>query len=884
MGSQLFSDINPISFTNQDITEDNPKTPTRTTKKKKIGTITNQEEESSKAESDVLTIKMKHNRLCEDKELIDNCIIKHFFMRTLEKGARLEIIKEMSYATVPSNTIIFQQGTPGNFFYILKVGTVELYIDGNKIKTFSVGESFGELALLHGAPRSGTVKAITECGLWVLERKNFRKIVDHITKMNFEENKTFIQSVPILNSIEHYQQAILCVSLIKETFEEGKYIVKEGESADCIYIIKEGEVNIVHEGKVVRTLKKGENFGERSILVQSVRSMDVVAKSNCVCYSISKATLQNMLGERYITLLFLNFIKASFLTSKYFKVFNSNLFKDIFPFFEAINLGPGSIAFEKGYIKSSHIVVIIDGHLIDKDKKEIVANRGALLFEEQLLNNSQEQIDCDLITEFDCLLLKAKTEDVIKTLGGSLQEILNKSDIIDTLSKVSVFKNLSNTKMGILTSKIGIENFEDGQKIITEGETGDKFYIVKKGKVDITVNGKYIRTLNEKEYFGERALFFNEHRSATITSKGPVSVFFLCQNDFMSTIEENMKQHLLNRLYLQDDTIELNDLLFVRALGSGNYGSVSLVQSKKNKFTYAIKGISRKQINYEQLHNNLELERSILLQIDHPFIVKLVKTLKDDRFIYFLMEYIQGKELFDTIRDIGLLSSFQTQFYGGSLLLAMEYLHNRKFIYRDLKPENVMVLNKNGYIKLIDFGTCKIIDDRTSTIIGTPHYMAPEVVLGEGYSFQVDCWSIAICMYEFMCGGVPFGENADDPMEVYLAVVNTKLSFPSFCKDRDFKNLMTHMLNKNPVKRLTKIERIKNHVWFQDFNWEQLIEMNMKAGYLPLGKEKDDEVLVATDQLFVDYAKKNYVEYEPKKGSSIDKVKMVSFDQWYENY
>ena len=160
MGSQLLRDISPINFTNQDLTIDNTKAPTRTTKKK-IVTITNQEEESSKIESEVLSIQMKHNRLCEDKELIDNCIIKHFFRRTLEKTARLEIIKEMWFVIIPSNTIIFQQGTPGNFFYILKVGTVELFIDGKKIKTFSVGESFGELALLHGAPRSGTDKAIT---------------------------------------------------------------------------------------------------------------------------------------------------------------------------------------------------------------------------------------------------------------------------------------------------------------------------------------------------------------------------------------------------------------------------------------------------------------------------------------------------------------------------------------------------------------------------------------------------------------------------------------------------------------------------------------------------------------------------------------------------
>ena len=120
-----------------------------------------------------------------------------------------------------------------------------------------------------------------------------------------------------------------------------------------------------------------------------------------------------------LTLLFLNFIKASFLTSKYFKIINSDLLKEIFPLFEAINLGLGSTAFEKVYVKTNHIVIIIDGHLIDKEKNEIVANRGGLLFEEQLLNNSQEQIDCDLITEFYYLFLKSKTEDVIKTLGES---------------------------------------------------------------------------------------------------------------------------------------------------------------------------------------------------------------------------------------------------------------------------------------------------------------------------------------------------------------------------------------------------------------------------------------------------------------------------------
>ena len=206
-------------------------------------------------------------------------------------------------------------------------------------------------------------------------------------------------------------------------------------------------------------------------------------------------------------------------------------------------------------------------------------------------------------------------------------------------------------------------------------------------------------------------------------------------------------------------------------MGQGSYGNVSLVKCEKNNYFYAIKNISNKQILYSKLHQNIELERNILLKIDHPFIVKLVKTMKDKNYVYFLMDYIKGKELFDVIRDIGLLNKFQTQFYGASIMLAVNYLHERKFVYRDIKPENIMVLG-NGFIKLIDFGTAKAINDRTKTIIGTPHYMAPEVILGEGYSFKVDFWSIGICMYEFMCGGVPFGENHEEPMDVYLSVIN----------------------------------------------------------------------------------------------------------------
>ena len=725
-------------------------------------------------ESLVFTIIKKHNKEWEDSQLIEDCLMRHFFLRSLEKQARIEIIKQMSLCFIEKNKIIFNQGTPGNFFYILKEGTVELIIDGKHKKDINQGENFGELALLHGALRSGTVKTKTDCFFWVMERKNFRKIVDHITHITFEENKKFVNSIPILSSLGHTEKTILCNNLYKESFEEGTYIVKEGEQSSCLFFVKEGEVECINpkdNNKVIRTIKKGEYFGERSILIDSTRTLDVIAKTKCLIFSLSVSTLQTMLGENFRSHLYLNLVKNAFLKSKNFKKLNIKLFDQVFQLFTAENHEKEEIVYPEGYLCSSKISVLIDGCLINGKTKEIVGQRCGILFEDDILNNTNKKIDFPVIASPDCLIIEAETKSVLDIFQCTMKELIEKSVSIERLRKVNLFKNFSTGKLDLVSQKIKICLIKNGQNLITQGEEGTRFYIIKSGKVDIFVNNKYIRTMNENECLGERALFFQEPRSATAKANGDVEAFYLEKEDFTSTIETNMKEFLMNRLYLQDNTVQLSDLLFYDKLGSGNYGSVSLVKSKKNNFFYAIKNISTKQILFEQLHKNLELERSILLQIDHPFIVKLVKTLKDQKHVYFLMEYIKGKELFDIIREIGELSKYQTQFYAASMMLAVDYLHQRKFIFRDIKPENIMVLT-NGYIKLIDFGTAKAITDRTMTTIGTPHYMAPEVILNDGYSFEVDFWSIGICMYEFMCGPVPFGEDAEDPMDVYLSIIN----------------------------------------------------------------------------------------------------------------
>jgi cGMP-dependent protein kinase len=465
-----------------------------------------------------------------------------------------------------------------------------------------------------------------------------------------------------------------------------------------MYIIKEGEVSCSTNGVEIRVLKKGDHFGEKSLLLECPRTLDVIAKTQCIIYSISIETLNSLFGDKYKDVLLLNFVKMAFALSPNFNKINMKLLESSYNSFTSKDYKSKEIVIPANYVPNSKIIVIIEGSVLDPKTNKIIGKRGDILFEDDIISNNIIKTKNDYVAHPDCMIIEAQTDIFMKLVGGSFKEVFNKSKVLESLERVPLFKNFTQKKKELLSTMIKIETYENGRKIIVQGETDLKFYIIKSGKVDIFIDSNYIRTLNELEFFGERALFFNEPRSATAQANGKVEIYVLEEKNFKAILEDNLNVYLKNRFFLQDNSLEIKDLDYIRDLGSGSFGAVCMVRARKNKHIYAIKAMQKTQIDAEQLHKNIELERAILLQIDHPFIVKLVKTLKDTKNIFFLMEYIRGKELFDVIRDIGLLNKIQTQFYGGSLMLAIDYLHDRKFIYRDIKPENIMINESVKYI------------------------------------------------------------------------------------------------------------------------------------------------------------------------------------------
>ena len=718
----------------------------------------------------------------------------------------------------------------------------------------------------------------------IFKRKSFRDFVENNNRKDYNECLKFINKTQIISHLDESDKSLLIQSLKIKNFNKGECILKAHEKFSNIYFVKNGLLQCVDdEGKCLKTVTIGECFGEKEILIDINIDFNLITISDCICYSISTRSFKKMFGHKFRSFIFFNFMKAAFDCSKLFQNMNIFYLEKIFKFFNIVNLNKDNVAFPIGHKKSSKFVIMICGHLINSKNEDIIGRPLDILFEEELLTLNDDKIKYALNPSPDALFLEGDTKEILKYLRcKSFEDVLNKNIIFENLSKIVLFKSFSPLKLFKLIDLIQIEKYLSGEKIIKEGTKGEKFYIVKSGQVEVYQKNIYLRTLNSMEYFGERSLLTNEVRSATVIAKDNVELYSLDKDSFNLNLSDMMVNYLNISLYLHDETVSLDDLLFIKEIGKGNYGSVSLVMNKKTKFPYAIKAISKYHIQIENLFENIELEKNILLKIDHPFIAKLVKCLKDDKNIFFLLEYIKGKELFEVIRDIGFLNKEQTNFYVASMMIAIQYLHERKIIYRDIKPENI-IIEKNGYLKLIDFGTAKEIEDRTKTIIGTPHYMAPEIITGGGYSFQVDFWSISICMYEFMCGEVPFGEKEEDPMEIYFEIINKNLTFPDkyILITKEFKHLMKKMLDKNPSYRLSNYYSIKKDPWFRDFKWDELNNLNLKPPYLPVlhysTLDFDEQCKPLFDSRKQQF--RNYVDFIKENGKEIDIKDKITKDK-----
>ena len=277
--------------------------------------------------------------------------------------------------------------------------------------------------------------------------------------------------------------------------------------------------------------------------------------------------------------------------------------------------------------------------------------------------------------------------------------------------------------------------------------------------------------------------------------------------------------------------ITTQQISFGRVIGHGSWGTVKLAQDKETGRALAVKETRKDRLQSGKNVERVMKERAILANARHPLIVDFYSTCQDLEKLYLVMEFVQGGELLSLLNKRGRLTTAEMRFYAAEVTSVLSYLHSQGIVYRDLKPENVLIA-QSGHIKLTDFGCAKKLrnGERTFTFCGTPEYLAPEMLNLSGHDIAVDWWTVGIFLHELLTGTSPF--TAESVYTIYSNIITADYVPPKDA-DNETRHLLTGLLDKDPQHRFT-CEKVIGHRFFSGLDWQRL--ETLRPVYVPAVK------------------------------------------------
>lgn len=711
-----------------------------------------------------------HEKSYEAKGLINDAIKGNTLFASLAAAQMAMVVDAMTPLDAVVGQAVIIEGDTGDYFYVVESGEYEVFLKkaGDKaVHTYKNGSAFGELALMYNTPRSATVRCTVPGRLFALERNVFRGILMSVHKEESLGVTGFLKSISLLAALTDEQREAVAEVLEEITFKDGDLIVKQGDPADALWLIKEGECD-AYKVAYIEDEDSDSEDEENVKLAQTKEKAAEAAKQ------------------------------------------------------------------QGGKFRMKAPAVFGESALSGKDDAKRMAN---------------------VVAVGTPTLYKLTRENFKDLLGEDLAELAQRNFNEKVLGGMDMFKTLEESERAKLIEALTEETFEAGEDIIRQGEEGQDFYIIVSGTVKVTRYDEIKdETLVIKDgmttgaYFGEMAILEDKPRMATVTANNKVVCMALDRFTFDNILgpmkelmerEKDRRQREIERKQ-KKNAFTLDNFEVRTILGVGTFGRVKLVVDKRTGLPYALKCLRKGQVIALKQTEHVMNEKELLERCDHPMLLRLVASFQDEHELYMLLELALGGELFSRLREQEKFDYDTACFYAANVAAAFTYLHDRKVVYRDLKPENLM-FGIDGYLKVVDFGFAKVIKDKTFTLCGTPEYLAPEIITNKGHGLAVDWWAVGILLYEMLVGEAPF--SADDPMTIYDMILNNTPQF-SYWFDSNAKDLIMKLLVHSPSRRLGSLRRgsrdILLHDFFKEIEWSYLNVKRTPAPYIPLLDHPED--------------------------------------------
>lgn len=817
--------------------------------------VRRQADDSAKSKGDKAQGKVEMS--ATSRNMLTKILQKHFLFSSLEDDERNQVVEFMTTQKASAGDKIFSQGEQGDCCYFIQNGVYVVSIDGKNLKQLTKKNHFGELAMLYSVPRTASVTCKEDGVLWKMAEQTFRLCMQNLSEKHLHRANNFLSSDPSFCGMNAAERELLAGACSVQSFGPSETILREGEVGDWMFIVMKGSVTTVDRHGNSALKKAGTIIGSAGLMYGKSQVSGAKAFEATECLALGKHALERLIGP-VEDVLRRSAIKALLLETgskkrqdsigtdmEFFKCLTEAQQNTMIDMFEDESFKQGEVVISQN--SKSQMVVVVEGEL-----GVLPEGADASCGAEKARQNATSVVQNGMAYGSQALLTGAEMKEPVVALSpvrlhrigndaiqgvftDNLGEVIRLNEIKKVLGDIFLFKNLSDEQIEQVMKKLQRQLYKANDFIVQQGEDANQFYLIHSGNIQVSKDNHNIRTIGQWDYFGERALLSEEKRSATCQAMEPCTVMSLEKSVFLDIVGI-FRSELEHRMKLQDLDITMLDLRLKAIVGRGSFGVVKLVHHKSDKDrVYALKCVGKKQVVRQGQQKSIRIERDINAQCYHPCIMQFIKTFQDSKNVYFLTEFLGGGDLFFAIREIGQLTKAASQFYSGSICMALEYLHARGIIYRDLKPENVL-LDFKGNTKLVDFGCCKKAL-RTNTLVGTPEYFAPETIQGKGYTCAIDWWALGVMMHEFIVGPLPFGKDTDDQMELHKEIMEAPLEFPDFIQDESGVSIISGLLERTPELRLGASQKgakeIKEHPYFDKFDWNALVGRQLPTPWRP---------------------------------------------------